>query len=58
MSRLSEMPGTPRSSIFRRETGEGVPRLNYLIRMSEIYNVTLDELLGVDGHPRVQIALI
>lgn len=47
---LGDLLGVARQSVSKWESGRSVPDLTYLIRMGEIFHVTMDELiLGKEG---------
>ena len=53
---LAEALGVSRQSISKWETGAAVPEIEHLVRLSEIFGVTLDELVkGEAPAPREEI---
>ena len=60
---LAESLGLTRQAISKYETGESFPDISILIKMSEIFNTTMDELVHPNGvaalmHPEVKEAFI
>lgn len=45
-SQVAELVGVDRSTVAKWETGQAYPRVEILIKLSEIFNCTVDELLG------------
>ncbi|MCM3398133.1 helix-turn-helix domain-containing protein [Oceanobacillus profundus] len=52
---LGELHNINRQSISKWERGEGYPGIELLIQLSEIFDITIDELLKGDDHLKEQI---
>ena len=54
---LAEALGVSRQSVSKWEVGSAVPEIEHLLHLSEIFGVTLDELVKGEGQdePRVQV---
>jgi len=52
---LGELLSISRQSISKWERGEGYPSIESLIQLSEIFNITIDELLKGDAHLKEKI---
>ena len=47
---LAELVGVDRSTVAKWETGIAYPRVEILIKLSEIFGCTLDELVKGEGN--------
>ena len=50
---VAEKLGVARQTISKRELGETTPEMDKLIIMSELYNITLDELMKEENEGKV-----
>lgn len=44
---------TPKNTYIRYETGEVIPPFNFMIKVAEYYNVSLDYLAGRTAHKEI-----
>lgn len=51
---IAELVGVDRSTVAKWETGKAYPRVEILIKLSEIFGCTTDELLKGDDPDRLQ----
>lgn len=53
---LADKLGVSRQAISKWENGESAPDTDNLIALADIYGISLDELLGKKGAPKVEVA--
>ena len=49
--RLAEYVGVSRTAVSRWESGDSEPKLQHLVGIAELFRVSCDSLLGIQGRP-------